>query len=128
VLVLGSGGMVMYSSAELYDPATGSWTATGGLIEPRGGHSATLLSDGRVLVAGGANGTGDRHVTRTAELYDPASRSWSATGSLAGFRKGHDAVLLLDGTVLVAGGTDGPTSQGWHWLTTAERYGPLLGN
>jgi N-acetylneuraminic acid mutarotase len=128
VLAVGSGGMVMYAAAELYDPATGFWTTTGNLVERRGGHSATLLPDGRVLLAGGANGTGDHHVTRTAELYDPTTRSWTATAPLALPRKGHTAILLPDGTVLVAGGTDGPTSQGWHWLTTAERYGPLLGN
>jgi N-acetylneuraminic acid mutarotase len=128
VLVVGSGGMVMYATGEIYDPGTESWTETGNLVERRGGHSATLLPDGRVLLVGGANGTGDHHVTSTAELYDPTTRSWTATASLAVPRKGHAAFLLPDGTVLVAGGTDGPTSQGWHWLVTTERYSSLLGN
>ena len=123
VLVAGSS-----TSAELYDPATESWTATGNMIERRGGHTATLLPNGTVLVAGGANGGGDHHVTRTAELYDPISRTWTGTAPLAGDRKGHTATLLLDGTVLVTGGTDHPTSTGWHWLATAEVYGPSRGN
>lgn len=123
VLVAGSG-----TSAELYDPATGSWTATGNMIGHRGGHTATLLPDGAVLVAGGADGSGDHHVTNTAELYDPISRTWTATAPLAGDRKGHTATLMADGRVLVTGGTDHPTSTGWHWLATAEVYGPARGN
>lgn len=123
VLVAGSS-----TSAELYDPATGSWTATGDMIDRRGGHTATLLPDGAVLVAGGADGGGDHHVTNTAELYDPISRTWTATAPLAGDRKGHTATLMADGRVLVTGGTDRPTSTGWHWLATAEVYGPARGN
>jgi N-acetylneuraminic acid mutarotase len=125
VLVVGSGGGTMFAFAELYDPGTGSWTTTGDMIEPRGYHSAIFLSNGLALVAGGANGNGDHHVTSTAELYDPETRIWTATGSLLGDRKFHSAVLLLDGTVLVMGGTDGPGGEGWHRLATAERYAPV---
>jgi N-acetylneuraminic acid mutarotase len=128
VLVVGSGGGTMYPVAELYDPGADAWTLTGRMIEPRGYHSATLLPDGRVLVAGGANGTGDHHVTNTAELYDPMTGSWLATGSLALPRKFHSAMLLADGRVLVVGGTDGPGTGGWHRLATAELYGPPGGH
>ena len=118
----GGGGFVVRSSAELYDPATGLWSAAGSMTEIRATHTATLLPDGKVLVAGGANGIGDKHVTSTAELYDPATRLWTPTGSLALPRKFHMATLLLDGRVLVTGGTDRPTANGWHRLATAELY------
>jgi len=77
------------------------------------------------VVGGGAPVTGHPPDTPTAELYDSSSGSWTATGSLALSRKFHTATLLRDGTVLVAGGTDHPTSRGWHRLATAELYGPV---
>jgi hypothetical protein len=85
------------------------------------GHTATLLRDGRVLVAGGWNSP-DGSLSDT-EIYNPATGKWSVTGSLAVVREHHAATLLADGTVLVAGGsaTNGPT-------TSAEVFlpGPML--
>jgi uncharacterized delta-60 repeat protein len=75
------------------------WTATGRMIEDRALHTATLLPDGRVLVAGGYG----LH-QESAELYDPASKSWTATGRLTEGRAEQTATLLPDGRVLVAGG------------------------
>jgi hypothetical protein len=96
------------STAELYDPATGAWTETGSMLVARSGHSATLLPDGKVLVAGGTayNGNGGWHASKKAELYDPATETWSSTGSMGFGRADATAALLPDGNVLVVGGVD----------------------
>ena len=92
------------ASAELYDPASRTWTATGSLNTARFSHTATLLQNGMVLVAGGTGS--DDTVSASAELYDPASGTWTATGSLNTARHDHTATLLQNGMVLVAGGDD----------------------
>ena len=89
------------ASAELYDPATGKWTVTGSLNYKRRYHTTTLLTDGRILVAGG-NDTSN--TLASAEIYDPATGQWSATGAMTGDRQSHTATLLADGRVLVVGG------------------------
>ena len=73
--------------------------ATGSMATARCLHTATLLPNGKVLVAGGVDG-----VLSSAELYDPASGTWSATGSMGTARDYHTATLLPNGQVLVAGG------------------------
>src|SRR6267142_1053489 len=84
-------------------PALGqSWVATGSMSVGRVGPTATLLTDGRVLVAGGSTPEG---LTPTAELYDPATGAWTLTGSMSVGRAYHNATLLTDGRVLVAGGS-----------------------
>ena len=119
----GSIGQLPLASAELYDPSTGSWTATGNLARSRWFHTATPLPDGKVLVAGGqsySNSKSRYEPQRSAELYDPSTGSWTASGNMDGGRYGHTATLLLDGMVLVAGGSDNDSG----WLASAMLYDP----
>ena len=90
-------GMVLMLavSAKASTLAPGTWTQTGNLNFGRYGHTATLLPNGKVLVAGGAN---------SSELYDPSTGTWTQTGNLNFTRSGHTATLLPNGKVLVAGG------------------------
>ncbi|XXX77104.1 kelch repeat-containing protein [Sorangium sp. So ce134] len=108
-------------SAELYDPATDSWSPTGDMTHARGGHTATLLSNGEVLVVGGEQRVDQVEVTvlATAERYDPETGAWTDAAPMHIERYGHTATLLSTGKVLVAGGaifTDSPVS--------AELYDP----
>jgi MYXO-CTERM domain-containing protein len=122
VLVAGgsSSSGVALATTELYDPATGTWSTARPLPASRGRnrHTATLLPNGKVLVAGGSGSTGP---LGNAELYDPATNTWTSTASLAQARNFHTATLLPNGKVLVAGGYgSGP-------LTSAELYDPATG-
>ena len=107
----------------LLDP---TWVTTGSMNTARQGHTATLLSNGKVLVAGGNNGT---TALATAELYDRTTGTWAATGSFTGARQWHTAVQLnassnptTSGKVLIAGGRSGSAS-----LYTAQLYSPSAG-
>ena len=114
------------AAAELYDPVGKRWTATTGMKHARWGHTATLLPDGRVLVAGSFVNSGNP--IASAELYDPASGRWTATGGMTTGRGGHTATLVLDGRVLVVGGGGGDASlEGGPRSATAELYDPASG-
>jgi N-acetylneuraminic acid mutarotase len=104
---------------------SGTWSPAGNMAIVRGGrHTATLLSDGRVLVVGGLAELTPGVVSTldSAELYDPNTNSWSTTGSMSIPRSRHSATRLLDGRVLVAGGRLKGAS-----LATAELYDPETG-
>ena len=93
----------------------------GPVREERQAHSATLLTDGRVLVAGGYDRS--LYTMATSELFDPSTGLWSPTGSLAQARAEHAVTLLSDGRVLVAGGRD----SGYAPIASAEVYDPATG-
>jgi hypothetical protein len=98
-----------FASAELYDPASRTFSPTGFMRWRRDDPVAVLLRDGRVLVTGGTDFDGNN--LRTAEIYDPATGKFSPTGSMTTVRYLHTATLLRDGRVLVAGGdSPDPTS------------------
>jgi hypothetical protein len=100
----------------------GTWTVTRPMSIGRDGPTATLLPNGKVLVAGGWNVMGG--YLPSAELYDPATGAWTPTGSLAAGRAGHTATLLPNGKVLAAGGQGGSTGGA---VATAELYNPATG-
>jgi hypothetical protein len=130
VLVTGgydaTGGAI--ASAELYDPATGSFNDTGSMAYPRVDFTASLLADGRVLIAGGQPSQNSVPVVAVAELYDPSTGTFTATGSMQEARSFPTATLLSDGRVLIAGG-DGATitSSLGSALSSAELYDPASG-
>lgn len=114
-----------FDSVDLFDPATDSWQAAAPLLRGRLDHGATLLPDGRVLVAGGccAGPSDGRHDELTsAELYDPRADAWQPTGSLNVGRWSHSAYLLPDGRVLVVGGCCSESV-----AASAELYDPASG-
>jgi WD40 repeat protein len=124
VLIIGgldyvSSNLSFVSTADLWDPATGEFTVVATLADARAFHTATLLKDGRVLVAGGANING---VLSSAEIFDPATNQLTVVGSLKTKRDFAAATLLPDGRVLVAGGEDGAVN-----LSSAELFDPATG-
>jgi sugar lactone lactonase YvrE/N-acetylneuraminic acid mutarotase len=132
VLVEGGSSLNMYDfaipSSELYDPVTGTWTTTGRLRQRRVSATATLLPDGRVLVAGGLGAPdgeegGLVYPLASAELYDPGAGTWSGTGDMAVARYSHTATLLPGGEVLVVGGQGTAES----YLQSAELFDPATG-
>jgi hypothetical protein len=97
------------ATAELYDPATGTFSSTGAMTIRRLWHTATLLANGKVLVAGGSSDSATSELFNsgdlaTAELYDPATGTFTATGTMSEVRSEHTATLLANGKVLVACG------------------------
>jgi len=106
--VLIAGGDNQPTAAEIYDPVSGQFSALPAMLEPHADfHTATLLNDGRVLIVGGDNSTGSTLAQLNnsgAELFDPTSATFAATGAMSQNRSGHTATLLADGRVLVAGG------------------------
>lgn len=116
------------ASADVFDPSSNRWTRTARMSAPRGDHTATLLPDGRVLVAGGRVSVESPGVTASAEIYDPSTGRWSPTGSMHEPRFDFASVLLPSGNVLVTGGDvdkDDPSAEVSDG--SAELYDPATG-
>lgn len=132
-------GTEVTATAELYDPAAGTWSPTGSLPAARGSHTASLLKGtpceaaippswcGKVLVAGGER-AGTTTELADSTLFDPATGQWSPAGSLASARRLHTATVLRDGAVLVVGGRSTATADPLaDPVPTAERFDPATG-
>jgi hypothetical protein len=126
VLLFGGSGPVDYpegpiAEAEIYDPASRMFTMLPADVEPRSGHTATLLADGRVLIAGGCC----MRNLRSALLFDPRTGEFSPTGPMREPRYLHTATLLRDGRVLLLGGF----ADSWEpeWSVSPEIYDPASG-
>jgi hypothetical protein len=119
----GTNGSTTFATAELYDRTTGTWAATGSMTGARQLHTAVQLgtsgnptTSGKVLVAGGKNGSTSLN---TAQLYSPTTGTWVAASNLNAARHQHTATVLPSGKVLVTGGLNGTTT-----LSTAATYDP----
>jgi hypothetical protein len=118
----GSDGDAAVAQSVVYDPVTQVLMPKGNLTVARDFHTATLLKDGRVLIAGGYNFEGEVNdgittgIFASAELYDPSTGTFSRTANMLRPRTGHTATLLRDGRVLITGG--------WPGEATAELFVP----
>ena len=107
------------SNTEIYDPATDSWSMPGQMTTGRYLHRAVKLSDGRVIVMGGCSAFGCAADTPTAEIFEPATGTWSAAAPMKSHRASFSATRLPDGRVLVTGGYSSAGT-----LTENETYDP----
>ena len=113
-------------SAEIYNPATGTWSVTGSMRTGRAEFVAVLLPTGKVLVAGGCtsyDAAGCVGVTAAAELYNPATGTWTSTGAMRAGRMAMTATVLINGKALIAGGQTAASDA----LSSSELYNPATG-
>jgi hypothetical protein len=123
-----SGSCTYLNSAELYTPNTGTFAITGGMATARSA-PAVLLGSGKVLIAGGfsCDSNGNCTSLRSAEIYDPASGTFSGAGNMTINRDSHTMTLLNSGRVLIAGGQNCTSATSCSALNSAEIYDPVAG-
>ena len=120
--ILISGGN--FTTVEIYDPTAATFSNTGTMVQSlRSGNTSTLLSNGKVLVTGGYQTSAPTTSFTTAELYDPTTGVFTSTGNMNYARQLHNATMLNDGTVLIAGGYDSQSLK----VSVAEIYNPTTG-
>ncbi|MDC0712653.1 kelch repeat-containing protein [Stigmatella sp. ncwal1] len=108
VLVTAGYNTAWLDTAEVYDPASGTWAPAGRMQQARNqGYALTVLPSGKVLVTGGLQGS---TALRSVEIYDPATNSWKAAAPMTFVRNTHSATVLPSGKVLVIGGNTDATS------------------
>ena len=123
VLIAGGGRkapltrIIFMNSAELFDPSNGTYTDIANMNHYRSGHTATLLANGNVLLAGGSDANGS---LAAAEIYNPVSNTFTVVGNMQLARQGHAAILLNDGTVMITGGYSTPG----NYLASSEIFNP----
>ena len=113
-------------SAEIYNPASGTWSVTGSMKIARAEFVAVLLPTGKILVAGGCTSydvNGCLAVTTAAELYNPTTGAWSSTGAMRAARMATTATVLINGKALIAGGQTAASDA----LGSSELYNPATG-
>ncbi len=125
-------------AAELFDPSRGTFKVTGKMNFPRANATASVLSGGKILIAGGTQSGNRGPSLNTAEIYDPATSTFALTTvafpgtgtNMTDFRSNHTATTLNNGTILIAGGEDdtGPAHAQHVGLRTAEIYDPSTGS
>jgi cytochrome c553 len=124
------------NTTDIFDPTDNSISPAAPMSVKRWSHTATTLQDGRVLVAGGRTGLSDAfppthplfgEILDSAEIYDPATDSWSPTGFLNIARRSQTQTLMPDGSVLLCGGGDSASSSGQMPLQSCESYDPGTG-
>jgi Galactose oxidase, central domain/Kelch motif len=115
--------VVGITSMAMFAQTPGTFTATGSMTTPRTDHTATLLENGKVLIAGGHQNVFPTNTVASAEIYDPATGTFTPTGSMTEARANHTATLLPDGRVLIAGGNNNTTAS----IASAEIYDPSTG-
>lgn len=123
-LVLLTSLAIGFAPSTVLAQTSGTWAITGSLNTGRLGHTATLLPNGEVLVAGGESSGGT--ILASAELYNPATGKWTTTGNMANARMSHTATLMPNGEVLVVGGVGIMNPQA-PCLASAELYNPATG-
>jgi hypothetical protein len=124
---------IYFRTAELFDPRTKKFSSTGEMTYSRAGHSASILANGLVLVAGGY---GEMGILSSAELYDPATGTFTPIGSMRVRRGGFTATSLIDGRVLFCGGGDADATDaaelfdpaGKKFVPTGTMTAPRMGH
>jgi hypothetical protein len=120
-------GLAAATPVPAFGQASGTFAFTGSMNTTRAFHTATLLQNGQVLVAGGLCRACSSSPLAEAELYNPATGKWTVTGSMSTPRSNHAATLLANGEVLVVGGINAGAGGNAVALASAELYNPATG-